>query len=462
MSENPAPAIRESPSSPGTASLPLAATTEWLLIGAGCLIHIFLLPHAVGGDGAWRYSALTRLLEQGLLRTGVREELRYSLWMPLASAPLYLLGRYFQEPLAWVARFNLMLCFAGLVILYRQLRGWIDAGTLRRALLLVLAASMFPNHLRAYYGEVFSTMLAAVGMTALVAGRGWVGGSLLAVSAANTPALLPSLLVVAVKHTFDTRRLRHLSPVVATAGLYVLESYIRRGSLLSSGYEGEAGFRTLMPYSGLPGFSYPLAFGLLSVLFSFGKGLLFFMPGAFLAPRAAPGPEASATRRLYMLAVLFLAAMVAVYSCWWSWYGGWFWGPRFFLFGSLLASFVLATRLAPAPEHATPASAALTLVALALSVLVGVSGAVFDQTGLELCFANGYALEALCWYVPEFSVLFHPFVAGPPLAVHQWGFIAFALAVLLYLGAPLAWVLARRMASAGRNLWGLLHQRWEW
>ncbi len=435
-------------------------TIEWLLIGAGCLINAFLLPHSVGGDGAWRYSALTQLLEYGLLRTGVEEELRYSLLMPLASAPLYLLGRFIQSPLFWCAHFNLVVCLTGLGVLYRQLRKWIDVGILRRAVLLVLAASMFPNHLRAYYGEVFSAMLAAVGMTALVAGRGLLGGSLLALSAANTPALFPALLAVTGKHTFDTRRLRQLTPMVAALGLYLFESYLRRGSFLASGYDAAAGFRTVMPYSGLPGFSYPLFFGLLSVLFSFGKGLIFFMPGVFLMPRAPSGPETSPARRLYVLAVIFLAAMVAVYSCWWSWYGGWFWGPRFFLFGSLLASFVLATRLAP--EHSTPATAALTLVALALSVLVGVSGAVFAQEGLGLCTENGYALEALCWYVPEFSVLFHPFVEGPPLAVGQWGFVAFALAVFVYLGAPLAWALARHVASAARASWSKLRQPWGW
>jgi len=161
-----------------------------------------------------------------------------------------------------------------------------------------------------------------------------------------------------------------------------------------------------------------------------------------------------------VLAVLFLAAMVAVYARWWSWYGGWFWGPRFFLFGSLLACFVLATRLTR--EHAPPATLALNLVALALSVLVGVSGAVFDQVGLERCFENGYALEALCWYTPEFSVLFHPFVAKPPLTAEGWSFVAFALAVFVYLGAPQARALARPLAGAGRNLWSTLRQQWQW
>ena len=41
------------------------------------------------------------------------------------------------------------------------------------------------------------------------------------------------------------------------------------------------GFRTALPYSGQPGFSYPFFFGVLSVLFAFGRGLVFFAPGLF-------------------------------------------------------------------------------------------------------------------------------------------------------------------------------------
>ena len=45
------------------------------------------------------------------------------------------------------------------------------------------------------------------------------------------------------------------------------------------------GIKTIMPYSGRPGFSYPFLFGLLSILFSFGNGLLFFTPGLLLPIR---------------------------------------------------------------------------------------------------------------------------------------------------------------------------------
>jgi hypothetical protein len=37
-----------------------------------------------------------------------------------------------------------------------------------------------------------------------------------------------------------------------------------------------------MPYTGRPGFSYPFLFGVLGILFSFGRGLAFFAPALWL------------------------------------------------------------------------------------------------------------------------------------------------------------------------------------
>jgi hypothetical protein len=52
----------------------------------------------------------------------------------------------------------------------------------------------------------------------------------------------------------------------------------------------------------------------------------------------------------------------------------------------------------------------LALLVLTLSVWVGINGAVFGQQSMDVCWANDYELEFLCWYVPEFSALWRPFV----------------------------------------------------
>jgi hypothetical protein len=101
--------------------------------------------------------------------------------------------------------------------------------------------------------------------------------------------------------------------------------------------------------------------------------------------------------------------LIVVYAKWWAWYGGWFWGPRFFLAACIPASLALATR--STPDARAPAAVHLAVaVAILLSFWVGVSGLVFDQRGLGICMANAFALESLCHFVPEMSALWHPFM----------------------------------------------------
>src|SRR5687768_17075899 len=83
-----------------------AAVVEWSLIALGVIALAVLLPRGIFGDGAYRYRALVKLLEVGQLQTGVRQEGQFSLLMPLASAPLYLVGRALRDPEGWTACFN--------------------------------------------------------------------------------------------------------------------------------------------------------------------------------------------------------------------------------------------------------------------------------------------------------------------------------------------------------------------
>jgi hypothetical protein len=261
------------------------------------------------------------------------------------------------------------------------------------------------------------------------------------------------------------RRWRYALAFAAAAALIAGEDWLRRGNPLDGGYAGNAGFRTAMPYSGLPGFSYPFLFGLLSILFSFGKGLVFFTPALFLPARrrllalAAAGAELFETYRLW---VAFVVGLVLAYASWWAWYGGWFWGPRFFLFASLPASLVLAVRLrdreAPLPANL------LTLATLALSAWVGIDGAAFGQAGMDVCLYNNFALEALCHYTPDFSALWHPFVVAGKLGLGgaflraeglgpaQVLYIGYAVVVAGYLALPLLRITAAQLAAEIRAL----------
>jgi hypothetical protein len=387
---------------------------------------------------------LTALLERRQL-----SPMPYSLVGPLFSAPLYALGWIVADPRWWCARFNTLLLAAGFAATSRLLGDAHERRILRTFFLLVLTASMFPTHLADYYGGAFTAVLVLVGVAALGSGRAALGWTLVVIGVVNTPAALVGLLLVAIKKVVDSRRLRHVVPVVAAVLLLGIESWIRRGSPFLSGYEGNAGAQTVLPYSGRPGFSYPLFFGVLSILLSFGKGLLFFAPGLLLPVAADADDVPARLRQCYQYWLLFLVGLVIVYAKWWAWYGGFFWGPRFFLFASFPASLAIAVYVHRA-RRLGPLAAFATLGALTLSTWVAVDGVAFNQSELGVCGENQYALEFLCWYAPEFSVLWRPFVVWTAPAANACVIAVFCLVAYAVVSAPLL----PSLVAAGRSAWG--------
>jgi hypothetical protein len=66
--------------------------------------------------------------------------------------------------------------------------------------------------------------------------------------------------------------------------LVAVENFSKFKSLIHSPYlqDAEKGFVTVLPYSRMQGFSYPLFFGILSIFISFGKGMILYLPGLLL------------------------------------------------------------------------------------------------------------------------------------------------------------------------------------
>ena len=381
---------------------------ETALIILGLLANLTLLPHTIAGDGARRYTALVQLLSGHGISNA-----QYSLIGPIFAAPLWFIGRLFAQPAAWVESYNTLLYALGLLALYLLLRRHMEGRLLRAFLLLMTLASMFPYHLTQFYGEVFTAALVAVGLAlATLHRRGALGGlALVAIGVANTPAAIVGLGLALARRIWQTRRLRAGLALLAALALIVGESWLRRGGALNDGYQNNSGVHTLMPFSGAPGFSYPLLLGLLAILLSFGNGLIFYTPGLFLPMRRRIGElwgAGSPIWAMYSLWLCFVAGLILVYAKWWAWYGGWFWGPRFFLFACIPASFALAVWTQR--PSARLSLNLLALATLALSVWVGINGAVFNQAGLSLCTDHDYLLEAYCHFTPDYSVLWRPLV----------------------------------------------------
>jgi hypothetical protein len=431
----------------------IQAIIETALIVIGLVAMTMLLNHGMYGDGKKRFLALTALLTHGDIKDGPYSQ--YSLIGPLFSIPFWYLGKWLSTPLQMVSQYNQFVFACGLLCIYLLLRNRIDRHLLRKFLIILLAASMFSMNVTAYYGEVFTALLVGIGILALLlSSTSLVGWGAIIIGVANTPAALVGLLCMIGKQLLDSKRLRYILVIVGAAALIMAESWIRRGSPFASGYEHDSGARTVMPYSGLVGFHYPFFFGLLSILFSFGKGIFFFAPGLLLPVRKTllkiEKKEKLQLYRAYLLWIFFLVGLILIYSNWWSWYGGLFWGPRFFLIASLPASFALALRLHDKDNASLPINL-LTLGILCLSFWIGLDGAVYSAhaTAIPLCMVNNGRLELLCHYTPDFSALWYPFVQPQRLDQSRALYVVYWTFTFAYLLLPL---LIKVIAQAGAFL----------
>ena len=129
-------------------------------------------PAKISGDGAGRFQAISDLLEHGKLSS-----VKYSMVGSLFSIPLWLLGKVYQTSEWWCVRYNLIVFATGLLLFYLLLKDRVERGLIRKFILILIVASMFPNHLNTYYGEVFTAILVGVGIMAAVIGPrfgGWI------------------------------------------------------------------------------------------------------------------------------------------------------------------------------------------------------------------------------------------------------------------------------------------------
>ncbi len=423
---------------------------ESTLLLVGFAVLLALLPHGLAGDDFTRYNDIERLIHHAQL-----SDSRYSLVMPLVSAPLLLIGEVVRSPQWWAAHFNLIVVGVGALLCLWLLRGRVDGSLLRRVLLVLLFASFLTNRLRDYNAEILTTTLVAVGLILVtMRRRPLIGWAAIVVGVVNIPAALIGAALLAVAESLRTRRLRALAVPLAAGLLIMLEAWIRRGSPFTSGYENDHGATTILPYSGRSGFSYPFLLGLLAILFSFGRGLAFFTPGLLLWFSGLTRRMLKEYRYLIGLMLLFVCGLVLIYAKWWAWYGGLSWGPRFFVFAAVPASVLIAVRIHHMAE--TVLGNGVTLFVLTLSAWVGVSGAIADLSSLDFCVRNNSALESVCWYTPEYSSLWHPLVQFPPLTWKTATLAAYCAVVFAYLAAPLVTGLVRSVIAAARpKVWAM-------
>jgi len=370
---------------------------QWMAFGVG-LVCLLLIRRSIQiGDGGTRLEAL-----QTLVHAHTFDDMKFSFVGPLLALPFYLLGV--------APYFNFCVFCVGLLCLGRVLRPMLNPGELRIFLLLLVFGSLFPFSTKDFFGETLSAVSLGVGTALLVKDREFAAAPWLVIGTANTPALVIPLTLLLSVRCYERKSLTAMWIIGPVLLVMAGDRWIRFQDLLISGYENDRGVRTFMPFSGRPGFSYPFFLGVVSILFSFGKGLLIYCPGLWAASTTLKGP----VRKLAHYWLIFSAGIVIVYAKWWSWYGGQYWGPRFFLFCSLPASLFLASFLTSLQEpRARLARVACALFLLMATFWICFSGLRYGDSTPEVCRDNNFALESACWYIPEFSPVFRP------LFIHQ-------------------------------------------
>lgn len=372
-----------------------------LLLGTGILVGT--LQPELGGDGDARLEILEAILGGSQLPKS-----KYPIIQPLLSIPLAAIGSLFGFRTFEAAKYfntSVLLCLGSLV--YWKIKARIDSTYAAEFCIFSLAASMLHVNVSLYYGEVLTAFCLLLGFLVLDSQR-VLAALLVAIGVANTPAIGPPVLIAAI--AFRAKSWPILTGLALAFLIFCTETYLKFGGLFDSEYltQSEKGLKTILPYSGLPGFSYPMFFGVVSILFSFGKGLLFFIPSLVLICKREVSSLFEADSRKKLCVFLFSIALILVYSKWWAWYGGVFWGPRFFLSLVFVGSYLFLDEL----DKDQNLLGKLVLAAiLMLSTWVGLASMAFrDYDIAPICEANGYMYESLCWYVPEFSPLWRPFV----------------------------------------------------
>jgi len=206
----------------------------------------------------------------------------------------------------------------------------IRLGATRRQAAAITVAIAFCTFLftygKTYFSETAVALCIAVallGLARLGTSVGWaaaVGGAVGLSVLFRTDSLLLVLIPVGVAMLALRPPIRHLAVAAAVAfpplALWGWYNVARFGSVFSLGYKND------------PGFTHSFVDGLIGLLVSPGKGIIWFAPVLILTLWSIRG----AYRRwpiLAVLAIVLICSRFLFYAAWWKWDGGLSFGPRF-------------------------------------------------------------------------------------------------------------------------------------
>lgn len=246
-------------------------------------------------------------------------------------------------------------------------------GAPRAAAALVAAGTVLGTYLLPYGRDFFTEPLVALGLVVMVeralAGREPQAGAALAFavlarpqSAVFAPLLLGFLLL---RGGGPAAIARTLPPLAIAAIVTLAYNVYRFHDALQFGY--------MPPVD--PGFTTPLLEGARGLLLSPEKSVVLFAPAIVLVPLAL----VALWRRQRALVALLLALFAATFvlaATWWSWQGGWSWGPRLLIPGVAVVLAALGPWIGTSRSRLRLAAALFALgFALSFSAVLAPAGA---------------------------------------------------------------------------------------
>ncbi|MCB9418827.1 MAG: hypothetical protein H6667_03425 [Ardenticatenaceae bacterium] len=269
---------------------------------------------------------------------------KYDPGMSITSLPWYWIGRWvsgaapadyesFSMARLWVSTFNQFVTAATCVVLYGIAYQMTKSSkqALELAFLFGLATLAWP-YATTYFAQPLVGLLLATAVFLLlkplnklaVIGAGMLLGWACITRLETLPLTLLVVGYAAYKTYHQTASWRQTRqqifrlfiPVFLALLIYLWLNQIRSSYVYQSGYAGES-------------WTNRFDLGLFGLLFSSGRGLIFYSPLILLA---VPGLvllwRQSFQAETMLITALFLIQL-GTYASWWSWEGGWAWGPRF-------------------------------------------------------------------------------------------------------------------------------------
>jgi hypothetical protein len=195
-----------------------------------------------------------------------------------------------------------------------------EAAALLVAVGAVFGTFMF-SYVQEFYTEPMSTLFIAASVLLAVERRASWAGAAFGMAMLIRPqfvVLAPALVLYLLIVHGRRAALLSLPPLAIALAIVLGYDYIRFGSLTDTGYRGKEGFTT------------PILKGTVGLLFRPSKSVLLFAPAILLVPAALIDGWRSRRELTVWLSVIFLVTFV-MSATWFSWQGGWSWGPRLLL-----------------------------------------------------------------------------------------------------------------------------------